>query len=145
MRLLNEWLHDQQVLPQPFCNSLSLMADVTLLQSPYLHMHVSASADPDIHGCRFLQVFPWIYLRITCSESASVANLTVKCHEIEEECYFDMANLSHYDLILGTPFLYQHQVSIGFNEARVTIGSMKSLPIKGTNVLKLSARTVDFV
>jgi hypothetical protein len=54
-------------------------------------------------------------------------------------------NLGSYDLILGTPFLFQHRVTLGFNEARVMVGSDKSLPIVGENVLKLSACMAELV
>ncbi|TFK17425.1 hypothetical protein FA15DRAFT_605092, partial [Coprinopsis marcescibilis] len=36
---------------------------------------------------------------------------------IDETRYFDIINLSNYDVILGTPFLYQHQVLFGLNPA----------------------------
>jgi hypothetical protein len=37
--------------------------------------------------------------------------------EISSERYFDIINLQNYDLILGTPFLFQHQVLVGLNES----------------------------
>ncbi len=49
---------------------------------------------------------------------------------IDEEHYFNVANVSGYDMILGTPWLYQHCVFVGFNEAKVIVGSVKCLPIK---------------
>jgi hypothetical protein len=41
----------------------------------------------------------------------------------------DVANLNDYDVILGTPWIYQHQVCIGLNPARILIGSDESMPI----------------
>lgn len=54
-----------------------------------------------------------------------------------------MVNLREYDLILGTPFLFQHRVALSFNGTSVFIGSEKSLPIEGDNVSKLAARSID--
>ncbi len=34
--------------------------------------------------------------------------VSLQYQEIKEEQYFDIMNLSNYDLILGTPFLFQH-------------------------------------
>ncbi|KIY60872.1 hypothetical protein CYLTODRAFT_318097, partial [Cylindrobasidium torrendii FP15055 ss-10] len=42
---------------------------------------------------------------------------------INEERYFDVANLTSYDLVLGTPFLFQHKVSFGLNPCHIVIGS----------------------
>jgi hypothetical protein len=39
--------------------------------------------------------------------------------EINTMKYFDIINLSNYDLILGTPFLYQHKVILTLNEPSV--------------------------
>ena len=34
---------------------------------------------------------------------------------IDCDRHFDIVNLNNYNAILGTPFLYQYQVVIGFN------------------------------
>jgi hypothetical protein len=47
---------------------------------------------------------------------------------------FDIINLSNYDLILGTPFLYQHKVILTLNEPTVEIGTLIPEPVKGENV-----------
>ncbi|KAJ3963622.1 hypothetical protein EV361DRAFT_985947, partial [Lentinula raphanica] len=74
-------------------------------------------------------------LQLAVQGSRSKINWGVKTHfqyqGISEQRYFDVANLSSYDLILGTPFLFQHKVLAGFNEPRVIIGSNESLPIQG--------------
>jgi len=64
---------------------------------------------------------------------------------INEERYFDIINISNYDLILGTPWLYQHRVCIGLNPARVVIGSDTSLPIEGSSITKLASRAVEII
>jgi hypothetical protein len=62
---------------------------------------------------------------------------------IDSERYFDIANVDGYDLILGTPFLYQHKVLIGFNDASVVIGSTEPMPIRGTQVTVLASRAME--
>lgn len=57
--------------------------------------------------------------------------------------YFDVINLQNYDLILGTPFLYQHSVTVGFNSPRVILGSTDPLPLKGSGVTTLESRAVE--
>jgi len=54
----------------------------------------------------------------------------------------DIINISGYDLILGTPWLFQHQVCIGFNPARVVIGSDVALPLAGPSVTEIASRAV---
>lgn len=57
--------------------------------------------------------------------------------------YFDIINLQHYDLILGTPFLYQHSVTVGLHPSRVVLGSTDPLPLKGSGVTMLESRAVE--
>lgn len=66
-----------------------------------------------------------------------------KYQNIKERRYFDIVNLSNYDVILGTPFLFQHKVSFGLNEEHIIIGSDKSVPIRGENVARIDARAVE--
>jgi hypothetical protein len=63
-----------------------------------------------------------------------------KYQSINEERYFDITNLSNYDLILGTPWLYAHRMTIGLNPARVIIGSNTSLALEGNAVTKLKSQ-----
>ena len=63
---------------------------------------------------------------------------------IDEIRKFDVVNLSNYDLILGTPWLYQHQVCVGFNPARITIGSDRSLPVVVNSQTKPLANAVTY-
>ena len=50
--------------------------------------------------------------------------------EISTKQYFDVINLLNYDIILGTPFFFQHRVLAGFNPVKVVIGSSKPLPVE---------------
>ena len=53
---------------------------------------------------------------------------------------FDIINISNYDVILGTPFMYQHQICLGFNPARVVVGSDTALAINsGVDTKLMSA------
>jgi hypothetical protein len=65
------------------------------------------------------------------------ANL--KYQSINSKRYFDIINLQNYDLVLGTPFLFQHKVMIGLNPPRVVIGSVDQQPMKGEQVTTLES------
>ena len=52
-------------------------------------------------------------------------------------------NLDNYNIILGTLFLFQHQVSIGFNDSRLWIESATPLPITGEQVTVISSKVID--
>lgn len=71
------------------------------------------------------------------------ANISFKYQDISETRYFDIINLSNYDVILGTPWLYQHQACIGFNKSRLVVGSAVSLPMKGDAVAKVASRAMN--
>jgi hypothetical protein len=90
-----------------------------------------------------------IPLHLAVQGSRSMINygtmVQLEYQNINETCYFDVANLHNYDIILGTPFMYQHEVLIHLNESRVVIGSAKSKPIGGLNVSKLSSCSMDLV
>jgi hypothetical protein len=58
------------------------------------------------------------------------ASVNVKYQGINEARTFDIINLNSYDVILGTPWMYQHQVCLGFNPARVVVGSDEAMPLK---------------
>lgn len=59
--------------------------------------------------------------------------------------YFDIANPQNYDLILGTPFLFQHKVMLGFNDTRVIIGSGPPQTIRGPQVQILESQSVELL
>jgi hypothetical protein len=62
---------------------------------------------------------------------------------INDSRSFDIANLDTYDIILGTPFLYQYQVMIGLNPTRVFIGSKVAMPIEGESVAVIQSAAAD--
>lgn len=60
--------------------------------------------------------------------------------------YFDLMNLARYDVVLGTPFLFQHKVLAGLNQSKVVIGKNEQLPImEGANVAVLSSHAMDML
>ena len=61
--------------------------------------------------------------------------------DIKEMREFDLINLANYDLILGTPFLYQRKVMLSFNKTQIAVESIELLPIKGVAVKTLESRT----
>ena len=81
------------------------------------------------------------------SKINSCVNISYSYQNIKDLRRFDVANLNDYDLILGTPWIYQHQVCIGLNPARILVGSDVPLPIaagKDTKYLLGSAAlTID--
>ncbi|KAG2106852.1 hypothetical protein BD769DRAFT_1366511 [Suillus cothurnatus] len=86
-------------------------------------------------------------IQLAVQGSRSCVNFGTKVHfeyqKISEGRFFDIINLQNYDLILGTPFLFQHQVLVGFNLPRVVIRSTPALPIKGEQVSTLESWAVD--
>ncbi|KAI0917595.1 hypothetical protein AcW2_007695 [Taiwanofungus camphoratus] len=67
----------------------------------------------------------------------------VEYQSIHEHRYFDVINLLNYDLILGTPFLFQHQVTLGFNPTTVEVRSKLTLPLQGKFVRVLESRAAE--
>ena len=67
----------------------------------------------------------------------------LRYQEVTEDRYFDIINLQNYDLILGTPFLHQHKIVMGFNPTTIVVGSKKSLAITGQRVRTLASRATE--
>ncbi|KZT31313.1 hypothetical protein SISSUDRAFT_975312, partial [Sistotremastrum suecicum HHB10207 ss-3] len=66
--------------------------------------------------------------------------------EIDEKRHFDIMNVEGYDLILGTPFFYQHMVLMGINPPQLSIGSIQSVPItEGVGIVKISSKAADIL
>ena len=64
------------------------------------------------------------------SKVNAIATAQLQYQEIKEDCTFDIINLNNYDIILGTPWMHQHQICIGFNPAQIIIGSEIAQPLK---------------
>jgi Retroviral aspartyl protease/Zinc knuckle len=86
-------------------------------------------------------------LQLAVQGSRSKVNAGTKVQfqyqEINEERYFDIINISNYDLILGTPWLYQHQVTISLNPTTVVVRSKESQPLRGESVTRIASRAMD--
>ena len=70
-------------------------------------------------------------------------NVRIQYREINSIQHFDIMNLDNYDIILRTLFLFQHQVSIRFNDSRLWIESAIPLPITGEQVTVISSKVID--
>jgi hypothetical protein len=62
---------------------------------------------------------------------------------ISEQRRFEIINLDNYDLILGTPFLFQHGIALGFNPLRIAIGHPSSQNIAGDQVNFVASMMAD--
>ena len=82
-------------------------------------------------------------LQLAVQGSRSIINAQVDAcfqfGEMDEQRVFDVINLNNYNIILGTPWMYQHQVCIGLNSAKIPVGSKASIPImKGVDTKPLA-------
>ena len=86
-----------------------------------------------------------LHLAVQGSRSKVNARATVqlKYQGVNEPRTLDIINLNNYDLILGMPFMYQHQICLGFNPARVVVGSDDPLPLKAGLDTKLMVSMLD--
>ncbi|KAG1828498.1 hypothetical protein EV424DRAFT_1536517 [Suillus variegatus] len=90
-----------------------------------------------------------IPLQLAVSGSRSSVKATTRVEltyqDIKGPRTFDIANLESYDVILGMPFLFQHQVLLGFNPPEIKIRSLEPLPIRGsqTQVLELKGMSLS--
>jgi hypothetical protein len=86
-----------------------------------------------------------IPLQLAVSGSRSVVkaytSVNLKYQEILGPRTFDIANLDSYDVILGMPFLFQHQVLLGFNPPEIKIRSLEPLPIRGAQTQNLELKS----
>lgn len=71
------------------------------------------------------------------------ATAKLEYQTISEDRYLDVINLSGYDLILGTPWLFQHCIIFGINPSRVVVGSATSLPLTGGGITQLASRLME--
>ena len=67
------------------------------------------------------------------------ANVRLEYQGINESRTFDIINVNNYDVILGTPWMYQHQVCLGFNPARIVVGCDEPLAVTSGIDTKLMA------
>jgi RNase H-like domain found in reverse transcriptase/Reverse transcriptase (RNA-dependent DNA polymerase)/gag-polyprotein putative aspartyl protease len=90
---------------------------------------------------------------ITCQMAASgsrtmitsSADAKFQYQGINETRRFDVINLENHDIILGTPFLWQHRVVVGFNPSKISLGSDNAVPLEGKDVATISSMVTDIV
>ena len=125
----------QRVLPKPVVIKVTINGHPAraLLDSGSLGDFMSSTLADQLGVERVRLDIP-VALQLAVQGSRSkvnaVATVQLKYQDIDERRTFDIINLNNYDLILGTPWMYQHQLCLGFNPARVVIGSDEPLPLK---------------
>ncbi len=102
------------------------------------------SSVADQLGLKQIELAVPLSLQLAVQGSRSKINFSVQSlfeyQNIKCERYFDIVNLSSYDVILGTPWLFQHQVTVGFNSSRVIIDSDAPRALEGPAVSILESR-----
>ncbi|KAF8574582.1 hypothetical protein K439DRAFT_1372060 [Ramaria rubella] len=88
-------------------------------------------------------------VQLAVSGSQTVINygtsVDFKYQDINKRRTFDIINLDSYDIILGTPFLFQHKILMGFNPYQLAVGSKNTLQIVGDEVTHVSSRMADLL
>jgi len=83
-------------------------------------------------------------IQLAMQGSRSKVNFGVNVHfqyqGTDYQRYFNVINLGNYDIILGTPFLYQHQALVGLNSSRLIIGCKEPKEMRGPQVSVLESR-----
>jgi hypothetical protein len=117
-----------------------------LLDSGSLEDFVSTSLADQLKLAKVELTKP-LALQLAVQGSRSKVNWGIEAElqyqRIDGKRYFDVANLSNYDLILGTLWLFQHRITMGLNPACVIVGSDIPLPIRGDDVTKIASRAVE--
>lgn len=87
------------------------------------------SVTPDFTRVADLPVYTLkdpVTLQLGCVGSRSKINYGVqvrtKFATIQDDSYFDVANLDKYDVILGTPFLVRHHIRLDFSNQDIILG-----------------------
>ncbi|KAI9070208.1 hypothetical protein FKP32DRAFT_1541229, partial [Trametes sanguinea] len=138
----------KRLIPEPIVivvkvNGLPARA---LLDSGSLSDFISAKFAHQLH----IKVFELAKPRpVHLAVQGSRAEINFGCRTVLEyerirtDRYFDVVSLLNYNLILGTPFLYQHRITLSFNPLGVAIGSSSALPVQGKQVRVLESRAAD--
>jgi hypothetical protein len=117
-----------RILPKPLIVTVNINGHLAraLLDSGSLGDFMSTNLADQLNvNTEWLEVPLTVQLAVQGSRSRSNSRARVRFQYqgIDEERLFDIININSYDLILGTPWLYQHQAYIGLNPGRVVIGS----------------------
>lgn len=85
-------------------------------------------------------------MKLAVTGPCTMVNFAVnatKYQGIAESRYFDVMNIKRYNVILGTPFLFQHQIVLGFNPCKVGVGSLDSKPLEKPKVTVIQSNAAD--
>ncbi|KZW01359.1 hypothetical protein EXIGLDRAFT_588389, partial [Exidia glandulosa HHB12029] len=63
---------------------------------------------------------------------------------IKEKRYFDILNVDQHDLVLGLPWLNEHQVYLGFNPTQVLIRSDETVEMNGVRTVTMQSNAMQF-
>ena len=132
--ILTVYVNDQPVRALLDTGSMADFVSTTIVDQLKLPREVlakQANVQLAVHGSRS---------KINCSVTVSF-----KYQNINEKRRFDVVNLDSYDMILGTPFLFQHQVLLGLNPTRVVVGSAEALEMRGEEVDAINSAAADIV
>ena len=133
-----------RILPKPIVVRVAINGHPAraLLDSGSLGDFLSSTLADQLSIKKEMLEFPLsLQLAVQGSRSKVNAKASVKLEyqDISEIRTFDIINIciNSYDLILGTPWMFQHQICLGFNPARVVVGSDIALAIRSGADTKL--------
>lgn len=139
---------NQRILPKPIVVKVTVNEQPAraLLDSGSLGDFMSSTLADQLGVERRLLDSP-LALQLAVQGSRSkvnaVATIQLKYQGINEKRTLDIINLNSYDVILGTPWMHQHQICIRFNPAHVVIGSDESQPLKTGHDTKLMVHALS--
>jgi hypothetical protein len=139
---------NQRILPKPIVARVTVNGHPAraLLDSGSLGDFMSSTLADQLQVKRTALDVP-LALQLAVQGSRSrvntVATAELQYQDIKENRTFDIINLNNYDLILGTPWMHQHQVCLGFNPAWVVIGSDEALPLRVGDDTKLMVHSLS--
>jgi hypothetical protein len=139
---------NSRILPKPIVVKIEINDHPVraLLDSGSLGDFISSTLVDQLSVTRETLASPLsLHLAVQGSRSKvnSRATVRLKYQEIDESRTFDVINLNNYDVILGTPWMYQHKICLGFNPARIVIGSENAIPLKASPDMKLMVSMLD--
>lgn len=137
-----------QLIPEPVVVIVHINGHParTLIDSGSLSDFMSAELAHQL-GIKAFELEKPIPVHLAVQGSRAMINTgcraTVEYQRVKTDRYFDVVNLLNYNIIPGTPFLYQHKVSFSFNPTTVVIGSSQALQIEGKNMRILQSHAAD--
>ncbi|OSC97145.1 hypothetical protein PYCCODRAFT_1331539, partial [Trametes coccinea BRFM310] len=79
------------------------------------------------------------------SKISRTCTVDLAYQEISCKRRFDVVNLENYDVILGTPFIFQHKIALGLNPSRVHVGSNEPMQIEGDEVAEILSASAELL